>query len=94
MIGSVSPADDDSVADALIDRFKLSGSAADALREAVADPPHSGLSVLGALLLVISALSFTRAMQRGVLVDPAGDRRPVRRHRGGRGDAGRITPSG
>jgi membrane protein len=64
VIGSISPADDDSLADTLIERFKLSGSAADTLREAVAQPPHSGLSVLGALLLVISALSFTRAMQR------------------------------
>lgn len=64
VIGSVSPADDDSLADTLIDRFDLSGSAADTLRDAVSQPPHSGLSVLGALLLVISALSFTRAMQR------------------------------
>ena len=42
----------------------MSGSAADSLREAVAQPPDSGVSVLGAVLLVISALSFTRAMQR------------------------------
>jgi membrane protein len=64
VIGSVSPSDDDSLADSLIERFEVSGSAADTLREAVAQPPHSGMSVAGALLLVISALSFTRAMQR------------------------------
>ena len=64
VVGSVSPAGDDDLADSLIDRFKLSGSAADALEAAVAPPPHSGLSAVGAVLLVISALSFTRAMQR------------------------------
>jgi membrane protein len=64
VIGSVSPTDDDNLADTLIDRFDLSGSAAEALRAAVAQPPHSGLSAVGAVLLVISALSFTRAMQR------------------------------
>ena len=64
VVGSVSPAGDDELADSLIERFKLSGSAADALEAAVAPPPHSGLSAVGAVLLVISALSFTRAMQR------------------------------
>jgi membrane protein len=64
VIGSVSPADDDTLADSLIDRFELSGSAAETLRAAVSQPPHSGLGALGAVLLVISALSFTRAMQR------------------------------
>jgi len=64
VIGSISPKEDDSVADTLIQRFDLSGSAAEALQEAVARPPHSGISVAGAFLLVISALSFTRAMQR------------------------------
>jgi membrane protein len=64
VIGSISPADDDSIADTMIERFDLSGSSADALRAAVSQPPHSGIGVLGAVLLVISALSFTRAMQR------------------------------
>jgi membrane protein len=64
VIGSVSPADDDNLAETIIDRFDVSGSAADTLREVVAQPPHSGMSALGAILLVISALSFTRAMQR------------------------------
>lgn len=64
VIGSLSPQGDDTLADAIIDRFDLSGGAADSLRDAVARPPHSGVSALGAVLLVISALSFTRAMQR------------------------------
>jgi membrane protein len=64
VIGSISPAEDDGLADSLIDRFDLSGSAAETLREAVSQPPHSGLSAVGTVLLVISALSFTRAMQR------------------------------
>jgi membrane protein len=64
VFGTVSQGSTDELAEDLIAKFDLSGSAADALREAVAQPPDSGLSVLGALLLVISALSFTRAMQR------------------------------
>jgi membrane protein len=64
VIGAASPASDDDLADTLIERFDLSGSAAETLREAVAQPPDTGLSVAGVLLLVISALSFTRALQR------------------------------
>jgi membrane protein len=64
VVGSVSPTHDDTLADALIDRFDLSGSAAEPLRAAVARPPHAGISAVGVVLLVISALSFTRAMQR------------------------------
>ena len=64
VIGSVSPASGDDAADALIERFDVSGDAAETLRAAVAQPPESGTSVVGVLLLVISALSFTRAMQR------------------------------
>jgi membrane protein len=64
VVGSVSPTHDDTLADALIDRFDLAGSAAEPLRAAVARPPHAGVSAVGAILLVISALSFARAMQR------------------------------
>lgn len=64
VIGSVSPVDDDNLADTLIERFRMSGSAADTLRAAVSQPPNAGLSAVGAVLLVFSALSFTRAMQR------------------------------
>ena len=64
VFGTVAQGSSEEVADDLIERLDVSGSAADALREAVAQPPDSGLSIVGAVLLVISALSFTRAMQR------------------------------
>lgn len=62
VVGSVGPSED--LADELIDRFRLSGGAAETLRTAVAQPPDTGIGVVGVILLVISALSFTRAMQR------------------------------
>jgi membrane protein len=62
VIGSASPADD--LADDLVERFDLSGSAAETLRGALAQPADPGIGVTGLLLLVISALAFTRAMQR------------------------------
>jgi membrane protein len=64
VFGTVAQGSSEEVADDLIERFKVSGSAADALRSAVAQPPESGISAIGVLLLIISALSFTRAMQR------------------------------
>jgi membrane protein len=64
VFGTVAQGSSEEVADDLIERFKVSGSAADSLRAAVAQPPDSGVSVVGVLLLIISALSFTRAMQR------------------------------
>lgn len=66
VIGAASPADGRDVADTLIDEFKLSGSAADALRGALTRPPgpESSVSILSFLILAVSALSFTRAMQR------------------------------
>jgi membrane protein len=64
VFGTVAQGSTDEVADDLIERFDVSGSAADTLRDAVAQPPESGVSVIGVLLLVISALSFTRALQR------------------------------
>jgi membrane protein len=53
-------------ADALIDRFELSGASADSVREAFTSSQtvEDSISLLGLLLLVISALSFTRGMQR------------------------------
>jgi membrane protein len=66
VISALSPDDGRDVTDTLIDEFRLSGSAAEALRTALARPsgPESGVSVLSFLILAISALSFTRAMQR------------------------------
>jgi membrane protein len=64
VFGTFAQGSSDEVADDFIARFDLSGSAATTLREALSRPPDSGVSALGVLLLVISALSFTRAMQR------------------------------
>ena len=53
-------------ADQLVRLFDLKGSAAASLRQAFrgASDTHSEVSALGAVLLVFSALSFTRALQR------------------------------
>jgi membrane protein len=58
--------DGESFADALVDRFELSGTAAASVREAFAVPTtvEDGVSALGLALLVVSALSFTRGLQR------------------------------
>ena len=66
VISALSPSDGRDVTDTLINEFKLSGSAADARRAALARPtgPDSSVSLLSVLILAISALSFTRAMQR------------------------------
>jgi membrane protein len=64
VIASVSPNSGDDLSDTLSRRFKLSSGAEDALAQAVAQPPDPGLGAIGVFLLVVSALSFTRAMQR------------------------------
>jgi membrane protein len=64
VVSSISPGSGDDVADAMIERLDVSGSAAETLRTALAQPQDSGTNVAGAVLLVISALSFTRALQR------------------------------
>ena len=58
--------DEKSFADTLIDRFELSGSSADAVRSAfgASATVQSSVTWFGVLLLIISALSFARAMQR------------------------------
>jgi hypothetical protein len=50
----------------LTDRFELEGAAAESLRQALASRAEvtSSFSVLGAVLVVFSALSFARALQR------------------------------
>jgi membrane protein len=52
--------------DRLIDRLELSGSAADSLRRAFAPPEavQNSVTAFSAVILVVSALTFTRAMQR------------------------------
>jgi membrane protein len=64
VFGTVAQGSSEEVADDLIERFDVSGDAAETLRAALSQPPESGVGGLGAVLLVISALSFTRAMQR------------------------------
>jgi membrane protein len=53
-------------ADSLIARFSLTGSAAESVRTAFAPTGsvQSGVTALGVVLLLVSALSFTRGMQR------------------------------
>jgi membrane protein len=54
-----------SLADELIERFQLSGAAAQSLHAAFATPTDEATTTaLSGLVLVVSALSFTRRMQR------------------------------
>jgi membrane protein len=54
-----------SLADDLIDRFGLTGAAADTVRTAFSPPvDEATLTALGIFVLVVSALSFTRRLQR------------------------------
>ena len=66
VIGAVSPALGKDTASSVIDRLGLTGEAADAVRAAVAQPAaiEDGVSALGFVVLLISALAFTRALQR------------------------------
>jgi membrane protein len=50
----------------LVDRLDLSGTAADSLRQAFAPPDEvqSSVTAFSVVILVVSALTFTRAMQR------------------------------
>ena len=50
----------------LVDRFELKGAAAASLRQALAPPDavKQSVGVLGLVLVVVSALSFARALQR------------------------------
>ena len=66
VIGAISPPAARDASAAIIDRLELSGSSADAVRQAVAQPAavEDGVSVLSFFILVVSALAFTRALQR------------------------------
>ena len=62
---AISIGDGFDLADRLIGRFDLSGSSADSVRTAFGAPEASSTAtVLGGILAVATALSFTRAMQR------------------------------
>lgn len=56
----------DGLANALIDRFELRGATAELVRAVFAQPDavRQSVSWLGLLLLLVAALSFTRALQR------------------------------
>jgi len=57
--------DGNEISDRLIDRLDLSGDAADSLATAFAPPLGSNTAtVIGFLLVIVTALSFTRAVQR------------------------------
>jgi membrane protein len=65
VVAGVSAGDGMSFADTLIDRFDLKGDTADAVRQTFGGSTGgSAITVFGALIVVFSALSFTRAMQR------------------------------
>jgi membrane protein len=59
-------ADNEDFADTLIKQFKLSGSTASSFKRAFAPAGEveSSVTALGVVLLLVSALSFTRGMQR------------------------------
>jgi membrane protein len=54
------------IADRIIDRYELTGGGADAVRDVFspAGDTSTSIGVVGALLLVVAVLSFTRAVQR------------------------------
>ncbi len=60
----VSGGQSSSFADRLIDRLDLHGSTAASVHEAFGASSASSVGVLGVVLVVVSALSFTRTMQR------------------------------
>lgn len=66
VIGAVSPTRGEDAASAIIDRLELTGQSAAVVKQAVAQPAEiqNGISALSFFILVVSALAFTRALQR------------------------------
>jgi membrane protein len=65
VIASLGARDGGSMADSLIERFDLKGAGADAVRRSFSAPAEgTSVTVISFLFVVISALSFTRAVQR------------------------------
>jgi membrane protein len=65
LAAALAPADNsDVVSTALIDRFQLSGDAADSVQELFAHTGGTSVGVFSGLLLLFSGLSLTRRMQR------------------------------
>jgi membrane protein len=65
VIAGVGSDDGKSFADTLIDRFDLTGSTADAVKQAFGNGTGgASLTTAGVLIVIFSSLSFTRAVQR------------------------------
>jgi membrane protein len=65
VVSAISPSDSrDLVSDAIIGKFALAGSAADAVEQLFARPGDSAIGVLSVVLLFFSGVSLTRRMQR------------------------------
>jgi membrane protein len=62
----VSRGEGESYADSVVERFELEGASAESVYQAFTSSQtvEDGVSVLGAVLLIVSALSFTRGLQR------------------------------
>jgi membrane protein len=79
VIASIGSRDGRSFAEALIARFDLEGEGADAVRSAFAAPADGDtVTVIGGLLVIVSALAFTRALQRTYELTWNLDRRGMR----------------
>src|SRR3954452_16236744 len=55
---------DEDIADWIVKRFELSGAGARAVQDAFTPADSTSVSVMGGLLAILAALSFTRALQR------------------------------
>ena len=66
VVAAVTPRGGKDVASDLVDRFDLTGTAASTLEASVSQPTEipGALSAFSAFVLIVSALSFTRALQR------------------------------
>jgi membrane protein len=78
LVGAILPGHSGAdLADRIINRYDLTGGGADAVRDmfAVPDGTTSSIGVLGAVFLLVAALSFTRAVQR--LFEQAWELKPL-----------------
>ncbi|WP_027007351.1 YhjD/YihY/BrkB family envelope integrity protein [Conexibacter woesei] len=65
VIAGTGATDEQSFADTLIDRFDLTGSTADSVKQAFGNGTGgASLTTLGVVIVIFSSLSFTRAVQR------------------------------
>lgn len=65
LVSTLVPVDSSSlVADGFVSRFRLRGAAADGVEALFANPGHASIGVFSVALLLFSALSLTRRMQR------------------------------